>query len=241
VLLHGWGVDRSSWPGAGYIDELEGDYRLVNIDLRGHGASDKPHDPAAYTADALVQDVLTVTDAEGLDRFGIWGHSYGGWIAWMTAAAGPERVAAIVISGAWDPRPDEPADTDPDLEALRRGGTRALLDRMRLASGERMDREFPPWIQAITLRADPEALLASGSTMWADGIQDEDLESFPVPALLIVGEIEDGSDAAATIAATIPNGQRLRLQGLGHEGACNASALTIPTARAFLDRWLGVS
>ena len=41
----------------------------------------------------------------------------------------------------------------------------------------------------------------------------------------------------AKIAAMIPNGQRLRLPGLGHGGACQASALTVPTARAFLERW----
>jgi len=39
------------------------------------------------------------------------------------------------------------------------------------------------------------------------------------------------------VAAMIPNGQSLRLPGLGHGGACAASELTIPTARAFLDRW----
>jgi hypothetical protein len=47
-----------------------------------------------------------------------------------------------------------------------------------------------------------------------------------------------GRDDAATIAATIPHGQRLRLPGLGHEGTCNASAISLPTARAFLDGWL---
>jgi pimeloyl-ACP methyl ester carboxylesterase len=237
VLLHGWGVDRTSWTGAGYIDELESDYRLVNIDIRGHGASDKPHEPAAYTADVLVRDVFAVADAEGLDRFGIWGHSYGGWIAWLTAAADPGRVAAIVTSGAWDPRPKEPLETE-DLVALRQGGTKALLDRMRIASGERFDGAFPPWIQDIALRGDSEALFASYSKMWADGLDDEALRSFPVPALLIAGELEDEGDAAAGIAAMIPSGQRLRLQGLGHVGTCNACALTVPTAREFLDRWV---
>ena len=69
----------------------------------------------------------------------------GGWIAWMTAAAAPERVPAIVASGAWDPRP-EPEPTEPDdwLEALRRGGTRALVDLFRAHDGESFDREFPP-------------------------------------------------------------------------------------------------
>lgn len=238
VLLHGVGVDRSSWNEAGYIDELKSDHRLVNIDLRGHGASDKPHDAAAYSSDVLVGDVFTVADAEGLDRFAIWGHSWGGWIAWMTAAADPARVAAIVTSGAGNPRPEEPTETSlAEMEVVRQGGMRALVEELRTADGERFDRERPSWFQAAVLRADPDAFLAACSKMWVDGITDDELASFPVPALLIAGELEDKDDVAAKIAETIRTGQRLRLQGLGHEGTCNASALTIPTARAFLERW----
>lgn len=69
-----------------------------------------------------------------------------------------------------------------------------------------------------------------------NGIPDEDLTSFPVPALLIAGELEDEDDDGARMASLIPKGQNLRLPGLGHGGACAASALTVPTARAFLDR-----
>ena len=221
-------VDR-----AGYVDELRSDHRLVNVDIRGHGASDKPHEAAAYTADALIGDVFAVADAEGLDRFAIWGQSYGGWIAWMTAAAAPERVRAIVTSGSWDPRPEPEEPTEPDewIEALRRGGTSALVDRFKIADGDSFDREFPPWARPSTLRADPEALLAAHAPSSGRGIPDEDLSSFPVPALLIAGELEDEDDDAAKVAAMIPNGQSLRLPGLGHGGACAASALTVPTAR----------
>lgn len=241
ILLHGWCCDRSWWTEPGYVDELKSDHRLFNVDIRGHGASDKPHEPAAYTAETLIDDVLAVADAEGLDRFAIWGQSMGGWIAWMTAAAAPERVPAIVASGSWDPRPElaEP-DGEPDawVEALRHGGTSALVDRFKLDAGKTFDREFPPWAQAVTLRADPQALLAARDLeRWTHGIRDEDLSSFPVPALLIAGELEDEDDDAAKIAAIIPNGQSLRLPGLGHGGACAASALTVPTARAFLERW----
>ena len=184
--------------------------------------------------------MFAVADAEGLDRFAIWGQSYGGWIAWITAAAAPERVPAIVTSGSWDPRPppQEPTETDEWLEALRRGGTSALVDLFKIEDGDRFDLEFPPWAQTITLRADPEALLAAQAPeLWAEGIADEDLRSFPVPALLIAGELEDKDDDAAKVAAMIPNGQSLRLPGLGHGGACAASALTVPTARVFLNRW----
>jgi pimeloyl-ACP methyl ester carboxylesterase len=157
VPLHGWCCDRSWWTEPGYVDELRTDHRLINVDLRGHGASDKPHEPAAYTSDALTGDVFAVADAEGLDRFAIWGQSYGGWIAWMTAAAAPERVPAIVSSGLWDPRPDPEEPTEPDVwdEAVRDGGTSALVDLFKVEDGDSFDREFPPWARPVTLRADP--------------------------------------------------------------------------------------
>jgi pimeloyl-ACP methyl ester carboxylesterase len=240
MLLHGLWCDRSWWTESGYVDELRSDHRIVNVDIRGHGASDSPHDPAAYSGDTLVGDVLAVADAEGLDRFAIWGHSYGGSIAWMTAAKVPGRVPAIVTTGAWDPRPGpEPsAGMEECNEALRRGGTRALVELFKVIDGEDHDREFPPWARTVTLRADPEALLAAGAPeLVPEGIPNEELRSFPVPALLIAGEFDDVDDDAAKVAAMIPNGQNLRLPGLGHGGSCIASALTIPTARAFLDRW----
>jgi pimeloyl-ACP methyl ester carboxylesterase len=240
VLLHGMWCDRSWWTEPGYVDELKSDHLLINVDIRGHGESEKPHEGASYTSDALSGDVVAVADAEGLDRFAIWGHSYGGWIAWMTAAAVPERVPAIVTSGAWDPRPPSEEPTEPSRynEAIRRGGMAALVDLFRIEDGAAYDREFPPWAEAVTLRADPQAMLAAyDDELWADGIQDEDLRSFPVPALLIAGEYDDENDDAARVAAMIPNGQSLRLPGLGHGGSCTASALTVPTARAFLDLW----
>jgi pimeloyl-ACP methyl ester carboxylesterase len=73
LVLHGWCCDRSWWTEPGYVDELRRDHRIVNADLRGHGASGKPHEGAAYTADVLTADVFAVADAEGLDRFAIWG------------------------------------------------------------------------------------------------------------------------------------------------------------------------
>jgi pimeloyl-ACP methyl ester carboxylesterase len=81
------------------------------------------------------------------------------------------------------------------------------------------------------------AIIAHAPELWAEGIADKDLRSFPVPALLIAGEHDDPDDDAANVAELIPNGQRLRLPGLGHGGSCAASALVIPTACAFLDRW----
>jgi hypothetical protein len=159
----------------------------------------------------------------------------------MTANAVPERVAAIVATGAWDPTPGTEEDWRWFDEgwgaALGRGGTKALVELFEEERGEAFSKEFPTWAQAVTLRADPAALLAAHAREYWETEGLSNLESFPVPVLLIADELEDENDDAAMIAGMIPNGQSLRLPGLGHPGACAASQLTVPAARAFLDRW----
>lgn len=243
VLLYGWACDRSWWSEAGYVDDLQRDYRLINVDLRGHGNSDKPHEPSAYRGEAVISDVLAVADAEGIDRFAIWGFSYGGWNAWLTANSAPERVAAIVSTGEWDPRPgtydeDWKAFDEGWLEAIRREGMQGLVDLFGQEEKDAFLLEPPTWAQAMFLRQDPLAMLAIQSReLLGEGIRT--LEGFPVPALLIAGGFEDEDDDAAVIAGMLPNGTRVRLPGLGHGDVCAASELALPPARAFLDRWFG--
>src|SRR3954463_6945724 len=64
----------------GIARALRADYRLIALDPRGQGASDKPHESAAYTLDRQVGDVLAVLDATGVDQAHFWGYSMGGWI-----------------------------------------------------------------------------------------------------------------------------------------------------------------
>jgi pimeloyl-ACP methyl ester carboxylesterase len=238
ILLHGWSCDRTWWTEPGYVEDLERDFTIANVDSRGHGSSDKPHDVSAYHGATLAGDVLTVADAEGFDRFAIWGQSFGGWIAWITAAQAPERVAAIVTTGAWDPRPDPEGARYVDETfngALREGGTEGLVALFKEQLGELAD-QVPDWANEVTLRADAEALIACRAPeLDADAVPS--IDDFPVPALLIAGELEDEKDDAAKVASMIRSGQSLRLPGMTHPGACLAAEQTVPAARAFLERW----
>ena len=242
VLLGGWGCDRSWWEHAGFLERLAPRFRLLNIDLRGQGESDKPHDPAAYRAERVIEDVLAVTDAEGAERFAVWGLSYGGWYGWMVADARPDRVAALIRSGSTDTEPESEEEWTRFgkvyVDTLRRGGTQALIDLYRQEDGDAYDREYPPWAEAVTLRADPLALMALQDLSLTSQKVSVPVEEFPVPVLLTTGELEDADDAAARVAARLPRGQSLRLAGLDHGGACAASEHLVPVATEFLDRWL---
>jgi pimeloyl-ACP methyl ester carboxylesterase len=94
VLVHGWGctvyVFRFNIP---VISDAG--YRVVALDLKGHGLSDKPPGADEYTIDALVEHLRQTFDAIGLERPVLAGHSLGGSLTYHFAASHPDRVSGI--------------------------------------------------------------------------------------------------------------------------------------------------
>lgn len=100
LLLHGGGggQSRQSWHETGYVSRLKNDFKVITLDIRGHGDSDKPTNPAAYAIETLCDDILTVADACGVASFTLWGFSYGGNIGRYLAAQS-DRVEKIIVMG----------------------------------------------------------------------------------------------------------------------------------------------
>ncbi len=98
ILLHGGGGSRQNWHEVGYVDGAKELFRVIAMDIRGHGESDKPIDQASYTTDKLVQDILAVADYCRATTFVLWGFSYGGNISRYLAAQS-DRVAGSIIMG----------------------------------------------------------------------------------------------------------------------------------------------
>jgi len=98
ILLHGGGSSRREWHAAGYVARLQGEFTVITMDLRGHGESAAPADPADYAIDKLLQDILAVADACGADHFTLWGMSFGGKVGRYLAARS-ERVDRCILMG----------------------------------------------------------------------------------------------------------------------------------------------
>ncbi|MCK9519101.1 MAG: alpha/beta fold hydrolase, partial [Dehalococcoidia bacterium] len=79
LLLHGFTSDLRSW--APVVEPLADEYRVVAMDLRGHGISSAPEDPAAYTMEAYAGDVHALLDALEIPLCAVVGSSFGGMIA----------------------------------------------------------------------------------------------------------------------------------------------------------------
>src|SRR5215216_5969719 len=91
VLQHGFSDSLESWYEMGYVTPLQQDYRLILIDARGHGASEKPHDPAAYTIQQQAADVVAVLDVLAIPIAHFFGYSMGGRIGFALAKYVPTR------------------------------------------------------------------------------------------------------------------------------------------------------
>ena len=86
LLLHHWAVaTMDNWDDFGYVAALKDDYRLVLLDARGHGGSDKPRAPEAYALEKRVGDIVAVLDDLGFAKAHYFGYSMGGWIGFGAA------------------------------------------------------------------------------------------------------------------------------------------------------------
>jgi pimeloyl-ACP methyl ester carboxylesterase len=98
LLLHGGGGNRHQWHTQGYVQRLQAQFTVVTMDIRGHGESDKPLEPTAYTSDRLTADVYAVADHAGIHQFALWGFSYGGNIGRYIATEAT-RLTKFVMMG----------------------------------------------------------------------------------------------------------------------------------------------
>src|SRR4029450_2416367 len=100
VLIHGFsGSLDLGWVEAGVLPNLATDYRVIALDCRGHGKSDKPHDPQSYGLQ-MGQDVVRLLDHLNIARAHIVGHSMGAGITAKLLTTNPDRFLTATLSGA---------------------------------------------------------------------------------------------------------------------------------------------
>jgi pimeloyl-ACP methyl ester carboxylesterase len=112
LLLHGYSNEAHIWDD--FVPVVSSHYRVLALDLRGHGDSDW-HPEGAYTYDDHVEDVEAIIEALGIDRIVVVGHSLGGRIAMLYGGRNPDRLAGLVI-----------VDSAPELDA--RGTLRISME-----------------------------------------------------------------------------------------------------------------
>jgi pimeloyl-ACP methyl ester carboxylesterase len=101
VMIHGFGGSTYSWRQV--MPMLAQDYRVIALDLRGFGFTERPADLELYTRDAQVHLILRVLDELEIDRAHLMAHSYGGGLAMTLAVRHPDRVRSLVLADSTAP------------------------------------------------------------------------------------------------------------------------------------------
>lgn len=233
VLVHAIGTSIEMW--APQVPVLSRDFRVLSIDLRGHGHSPVP--PGPYAMGELADDVIAVLDNEGIERASVCGLSLGGMVALTIAAAAPERldrlIAACVVAV-----PPAPAAWHDRAQAVLAGGSAAVSDLVVERWGYR---DRAPEI-ALFVRQMLAATPAAGYAGCCEAIVGMDLRptlsSVTAPTLLLAGSDDPAAPAsvATEMASSMPDARVRVIERAAHLMNVEASAATTDAILGHLRR-----
>jgi pimeloyl-ACP methyl ester carboxylesterase len=222
VLVHGVGYDRSGWDpvAAGLLRR----FRLLLIDNRGSGASDRP--ASGYTVQDMARDVIAVLDAEGLEHAHLAGVSLGGMAAMEVAVDHPERVDRLILAGTtpgWPWGYPAPGSSFQILTSLQGGSPDVLLRRhVENALSEATVRDRPDLVERLVEHhashpADPDALitLATAGARYYGGRRYTRIRADTTVLHGTADRVVDPRNGRL-LARGIPAGRLAELTGLGH-------------------------
>jgi 3-oxoadipate enol-lactonase len=241
VLGHSLFCTRSMWRGV--VEALAGEYRFLNVELRGHGQSTAE---APFTLDDLVDDWLAILDQESVDRAILCGLSTGGMTAMRLALRAPERVLGMALL-------DTSAGREPLTNRVKNGALAWCYSRFGLLpKGALLAAMFAR--ETIEARPDLTARLidevrafdrhqidhAMRAVFGRDAV---DLSAVRIPTLAMVGEHDAATPVsrARAIADTVEGASMVVIPGVGHLTAVERPDLVVEHLRPFFARCLGES
>ena len=98
VLVHGFTSSGATWQQSGIAQTLAARHRVLLLDARGHGQSDKPHSSNAY-GERMASDVIALLDHEGVSQAHLVGYSMGGLLTLKAITLAPQRFVSAVVGG----------------------------------------------------------------------------------------------------------------------------------------------
>ncbi len=210
LLIHGFASSmKVNWVETGWVKLLAGDgRRVLAFDHRGHGGSDKPHDPLTYETPAMARDALALLDHLGIGRADVIGYSMGARVAAYLALEAPRRVRSVVfgglgihmVEGAGLPQSIADAMEVEDPDSLA-DPTQRLFRRFAEAGGNDL------LALAACIRGSRQTLTA------------EEVGRIACPVLVAVGTKDKVAGEPGPLAALLPQGQVLEITGRDHNPA----------------------
>ena len=207
LLVHGFASNIAmNWVGPGWVRHLTGlGHRVLAFDHRGHGESDKPHEPAAYHPARMAADAVALLDHAGVGSAVWMGYSMGARVSAFAALDHAPRVRALVLGGLGMGLVTGLDDAEGIAEAL-------LAPSLADVSGERgrMFRAF-----ADKTGSDAQALAACIATS-RETLSASRVAAIAQPTLVAVGTRDDLAGSPHEVAALMPDARALDIPNRDH-------------------------
>ncbi|MGO8958137.1 MAG: alpha/beta fold hydrolase [Streptosporangiaceae bacterium] len=227
LLTHGFAATSAMF--APNLPALSLRNLVLTWDLRGHGRSDYPPDPACYDAAAALADMAALLDTTGADRAVLGGHSLGGYLSLDFAVRNPDRVAGLVLIDTGPGFRNDAARDDWNRRAevtaarLAERGLDAVRGSAELHGGEHRD-------------ATGLILAARGTLTQQDSHVLDGLPGIAAPTLIVVGARDTPFLGAADyMAGKIADQRMVVVPDAGHAPNIDQPGLFNTEVRAFLD------
>lgn len=231
LLTHGYSATSAMWKPN--LAALAQQYRLIVWDMRGHGQSDSPPDPAAYSEEATVGDMVALLEAQGVRQAVVGGLSLGGYMSLAFYLAHPDRVRALMLfdtgpgykndeaRAGWNRRAEETA------RALETRGLAALGRSAEVvASSHRSAQGLAHAARGMLAQRDARVIGA--------------LEAITVPTLVLAGAKDEPFLAATEyMARKIPGATKVIIPDAGHAANLDQPEAFNQAVLAFLGRVSG--
>ncbi|HYW62837.1 MAG TPA: alpha/beta hydrolase [Bradyrhizobium sp.] len=207
VLIHGFASSKNvNWVYPRWVSELtKNGRRAIALDLRGHGESSKPYDPAQYGIARLAGDVTALMDHLGVERADLMGYSLGARITGWLAYAQPQRLRSAIFGGLGIGLIKGGGPGENVAEALEAPSLDDVTDPVG-----RTFRAF-----ADQTRSDRRAL-AAGLRGTRELMTEQQVAAIKVPSLIAVGTTDEIAGSADELGKIIPGSQVLHIPNRDH-------------------------
>jgi pimeloyl-ACP methyl ester carboxylesterase len=228
LFTHGYQASRRMW--SKQAEALKDRYTAITWDLRGHGESGTPDDPARYSHELMLGDMSALLDVAGADRAVLVGHSLGGYASLLFRLQHPERVRALVLFGSGPGYRDAEA----------RQGWNDMAERFA-ASVEKRGLEILQKASAEVSGAahrSPAALAHAARGMLAqkDSSVMDTITEIDVPTLVLIGsEDKPFIGSSEYMAKKIPGAQLVVISDAGHAASIEQPEAFNAALLGFLD------
>lgn len=227
LFTHGYQASRVMWkPQA----ELADAYKLITWDLRGHGDSGAPDDPAQYSHDLMLGDMAALLDEAGADEAVLVGHSLGGFASLRFYLDHPERVRGLVLFGSG------PGYRDAEARGKWNEMAERFASSVETKGLEILQRASQEVSSANHRSAKALAHASRGMLAQQDSRVMDAIGEIAVPTLVIIGS-EDKAFIGSSeyMAKKIPGARLEKIEGAAHAANMTHPAEFNAALRGFLE------